>query len=97
MTTEHDIIRIERLARLDLPETAVEAFSHRLSKVFAWIDQLKTVDVTGVDPLPNPAVAFIQSTPLREDCPHPTPSVETILENAPEKEFDFFTVPKMVE
>lgn len=95
--TQKDIIRTERLARLSLPESKVEEFSTRLSKVFAWIDQLKEVDVTGVKPLVNPLMDFVDHTPLRQDEVRQTATVPEILSNAPDKDHDFFLVPKVVE
>ncbi len=95
--TQKDIIRAERLARLSLPESKVEEFSTRLSKVFSWIDQLKEVDVTGVRPLVNPMMDFSDHTPMRQDEVHQTNTTQDVLSNAPDKDHDFFLVPKVVE
>ncbi len=91
-----DILRLEALARLKLAEGSLGDFAERLSKVFDWIDQLKAVDVTGVRPLPSPVMELISTTPLREDKAVSPPSPAKILENAPEKDFDFFLVPKVI-
>ncbi len=97
IVTRHEIIRAEKLARLNLPESKVEEFSTRLSKVFSWIDQLKEVDVTGVRPLVNPLMDFVDRTPMRKDVVHQTNTVSDVLSNAPDKDHDFFLVPKVVE
>jgi aspartyl-tRNA(Asn)/glutamyl-tRNA(Gln) amidotransferase subunit C len=95
--TRKEIIRAERLARLSLPESKVEEFSTRLSKVFTWIDQLKEVDVTGTRPLVNPLMDFVDQTPMRKDDVHQTNTIGDVLSNAPDKDYDFFLVPKVVE
>lgn len=95
--TRKEIIRAERLARLSLPESKVEEFSIRLSKVFSWIDQLKEVDINGTKPLVNPMMDFADHTPMRKDEIHQTNTVTDVLSNAPDKDHDFFLVPKVVE
>lgn len=97
IVTQKEIIRAEKLARLNLPESKVEEFSTRLSKVFTWIDQLKEVDVTGIRPLVNPLMDFVDHTPMRKDEVHQTNTVSDVLSNAPDKDHDFFLVPKVVE
>ena len=95
--TRKEIIRAERLARLSLPESKVEEFSIRLSKVFSWIDQLKEVDIEGTRPLVNPMMDFVDHTPMRQDEIHQANTVQDVLSNAPDKDHDFFLVPKVVE
>lgn len=91
------IVRIEKLAQLKMPESKVEELSANLSKVFDWIDELKKVDITDTVPLANPIVDIIIQTPLREDVPHLENSKEDALSNAPDQDYGFFLVPKVVE
>jgi aspartyl-tRNA(Asn)/glutamyl-tRNA(Gln) amidotransferase subunit C len=95
--TKEQIVRIEKLAQLKMSESKVEEITLGLSKVFDWIDQLKKVDISDTQPLANPVVDIIPQTPLREDVPHLENSKEDVLSNAPEQDYGFFLVPKVVE
>ncbi|HCI49200.1 MAG: hypothetical protein A2977_01650 [Alphaproteobacteria bacterium RIFCSPLOWO2_01_FULL_45_8] len=95
--TKEQIIHIEKLAQLKMSESKVTEITASLSNVFDWIDQLKKVDITNTEPLANPVIDLIPQTPLREDVPHLENSREDILANAPEKDYGFFFVPKVVE
>jgi len=50
MISKDEVKHIASLARIGLDEKEVEKFSHDLSAVLDWIDQLKEVDVEGVEP-----------------------------------------------
>ena len=95
--TREQIIRVEKLAQLKLSESKVEELAQGLSKVFDWIDQLKKVDISNTEPLANAVLDIIPHTPLREDIPHLDNSKEDVLSNAPEQDYGFFLVPKVVE
>lgn len=94
---KEQIIRIEKLAQLKMSEDKVEEITIGLSKVFDWIDQLKKVDISDTQPLANPVVDLIPQTPLREDIAHLENSKEDVLANAPDQDYGFFLVPKVVE
>jgi aspartyl-tRNA(Asn)/glutamyl-tRNA(Gln) amidotransferase subunit C len=99
---KHDILRIERLARLKLPADQEQSFSERLTKVFDWIDQLREVDVEGVTPMVTPLIGMrvqmgVKTTPLRHDVVSDGDCRNQIMANAPEAQHGSFTVPKVVE
>ena len=95
---KQDILRIERLARLKLPEEQLESFSGRLSKVFDWIDQLREVPIEGVTPLASPVMNMpLSPTGWREDVITDGECQDKILSNAPEAYHGSFVVPKVVE
>jgi len=48
--TKQEIEHVAKLARLELTEEEIEKFGSQLSGVLDYIDQLKEVDVTGVEP-----------------------------------------------
>jgi aspartyl-tRNA(Asn)/glutamyl-tRNA(Gln) amidotransferase subunit C len=50
MISKEEVKHIASLARIGLDKKEVEKFSHDLSAVLDWIDQLKEVDVKGVEP-----------------------------------------------
>lgn len=95
---KQDIIRIERLARLKLPENQEQDFSDRLTKVFDWIDQLREVDIEGVTPMVTPLTQMdTPKTPLRQDIVSDGECRDQVLSNAPDSQHGSFTVPKVVE
>ena len=47
---KNDIKHIARLARLDLTEEEMAEYGEQLSSVLGYIDQLKEVDTSGVEP-----------------------------------------------
>jgi aspartyl-tRNA(Asn)/glutamyl-tRNA(Gln) amidotransferase subunit C len=50
MISKQEVKHIAALARIGVSEEEVEKFSADLSAVLEWIDQLKEVDVTNVEP-----------------------------------------------
>jgi len=50
MITKEEVRHIAGLARIGVDEKEVEKFAADLSAVLDWIEELKEVDVTGVEP-----------------------------------------------
>jgi aspartyl-tRNA(Asn)/glutamyl-tRNA(Gln) amidotransferase subunit C len=86
--------KVAHLARIAEPEHRLEALSHELSSILAWIEQLDEVDVAGVEPMTTCVAA---ATPLREDVVTEGGDPLRILANAPRAVDGFFVVPKVVE
>lgn len=94
----NDIKRVEKLAKLNLPEEKVDDFAIRLSRVFDWIDQLKEVNIDDVGPMANPLIDIQdQTSDLREDKVTEGNNAEDVLKNAPNAQHNSFVVPKVVE
>ncbi len=51
MISEKEVKHIAALARIGVEEKELEKFSHDLSAVLDWIDQLKEVDVKNIEPI----------------------------------------------
>ena len=92
--SKQEVEKIAHLARLELDETAKETMSEQLSHILEYIDTLKHVDVKGVTPASG--AAFMNNV-LREDEPAPSPGPEVTLANAPERDEDFYLVPRVVK
>jgi len=87
--------KIAFLARIALTEKEEEEFSKDLSNILLWMEDLKKVDVKDVEPIRN-----VNDSKLfeREDVVFSkTIDQEQILLNAPERNGNFFTVPKVIE
>lgn len=50
MLTKEEVKHIATLARIGMSEKDLETFSHDLTAILDWIEQLKEVDVEGVEP-----------------------------------------------
>ena len=50
MITKDEVKHIASLARIGVSEKEIEKFSADLSSILDWIEQLKEVDITGVEP-----------------------------------------------
>ncbi len=81
------------LARRDIEDGLKEALSEQLSHIRDYIDTLKDVDVEGVTPASG--AAFMNNV-LREDRAHVSPGPDVTLTNAPERDEDFYTVPRVI-
>ncbi len=88
-------MKIASLAKIELSEQEVKEYSKDLTKILKWMEELREVDVSNVEPVTSVTKNELYE---REDItPKDTVSQEKILLNAPEKEKEYFTVPKVIE
>jgi aspartyl-tRNA(Asn)/glutamyl-tRNA(Gln) amidotransferase subunit C len=96
--TREDVLHVADLAHLELTETEIEKFREQLDAILNYIDKLKELDVSGVEPVAQPLDA--QASPeatLREDVVRPCEVSKAILEQAPQAKAPYFRVPKVIE
>jgi len=48
--TRDDVLKLARLARLDLSDEEIEQFSKELTAILHYVEQLQAVDITGLEP-----------------------------------------------
>lgn len=48
--TRDDVLKLARLARLNLSDQEVEEYSRELSAILGYVEQLQSVDVDGLSP-----------------------------------------------
>ncbi len=95
MSLDHATVRrIARLARIRLEDEAVGVLAGELNGILGWIEQLSEVDVEGVAPLTGGAQIALR---MRADVVSDGGYAQQILGNAPDREGEFFAVPKVVE
>ena len=86
--------KVASLARIAISDADAERLAPELNNILGWIEQLGEVDTSNVDPM----TAFIPNTlRLREDVVTEGQQRAAVLQNAPQGEHGFFTVPKVVE
>ncbi len=89
-----NIEHIATLARIALTEDEKRVFASQLGDVLAYIEKLKEVDVSGVEPM---AHAFPVYNVWADDVQGPALSAESALKNAPACRDGMISVPKVVE
>jgi len=94
--SKQEIQGIAKLARLDLTEAELEKYGGQLSAVLSYINQLKEVDVKGVEPTAQ--VTGLENV-LREDEVKnwDKKEIEEALKDAPEREGRFIKVKRVIE
>jgi aspartyl-tRNA(Asn)/glutamyl-tRNA(Gln) amidotransferase subunit C len=92
---EIDIEYVAKLARIELTETQKKKFSQQLSDILAYIDKLKELDVSLVEPMSH--VLALKNV-FRQDKVKPSLPLNKVLSNSPSiREDNFFSVPKIIE
>jgi aspartyl-tRNA(Asn)/glutamyl-tRNA(Gln) amidotransferase subunit C len=92
--TDLNIDHVANLARIALTAEEKAKFAQQLGDVLHHIEQLRKVDVTGVEPT---AHAFPVYNVWMEDAVRPGLPVAAALQNAPAQRDNMIVVPKVVE
>jgi aspartyl-tRNA(Asn)/glutamyl-tRNA(Gln) amidotransferase subunit C len=92
--SRQEVENIAHLARLEIDDQHKEALCEQLSSILDYMDKLAHVDVTGVAPASG--AAFMHNV-LREDVPHSSPGPDVTLANAPQKDANYYLVPRVVK
>ena len=88
-------LKIASLAKLELTEQEIKEYSKDLTNILKWMEELKEVDVSNVQPVTSVTKNELYE---REDIAYKnTVEQEKILLNAPEKVGEYFTVHKVIE
>ena len=88
-----DVRKVATLARLNLPDDKIATYTGQLESILGYVSQLEQVDTTGV---PETTRAVEVTNVTRQDGVNPTPVREEILNQAPQREGNFFRVPKIL-
>jgi aspartyl-tRNA(Asn)/glutamyl-tRNA(Gln) amidotransferase subunit C len=86
--------RIAHLARIAVAESEVEHLQGELNAMLAFVEQLREVDVDGVEPMTSVMPLEMKKRP---DVVNDGEIADDIVRNAPATEDHFFLVPKVVE
>ena len=92
--TKQEVERVANLARLEITQAEKEAFAKQLSQILTHVETLKQYDTTGIEPT---ATVLGQVNVFRDDVIRPSLPVDEALANAPAREGDGFSVPKIIE
>jgi aspartyl-tRNA(Asn)/glutamyl-tRNA(Gln) amidotransferase subunit C len=95
MPVDQDTVRrVARLARIAVSDAEVAALRGELNGILRFIEQLREVDVTGVEPMTTVVATTMK---MRDDVVTEGGMADAVLANAPAAVDHFFLVPKVVE
>lgn len=89
-----ETIRISKLAKLNLSDDEINNLTKDLNEVLDYVNQLNELDTYNVEPLINVNEGY--SAELREDQLKDGVTREKSLKNAPQKNENYFKVPKVI-
>lgn len=92
--SKDEVENIAHLARLKIDDLQKEKMAEQLSNILQYIDKLKDINVEGVEPFSS--AAFMNNV-LRDDKLQESPGPDVTLVNAPERDEDFYIVPKTIK
>ncbi len=88
-----EIKKIAELSRIEIDDDKLEAFAGEFNKILEYFKKLDEAPVEGVE-----AFSFEEKNVFRADEPRLDGGTRNrILENAPERQGDFFKVKKIIE
>ena len=95
MSIDKDTVKhISKLARISLDEKKVHSLSNDLSSIMRFIENLNKLNTDKIEPLTSIINASLKS---RKDEVQDGKIRDQILKNSPEKNDEFFVVPKVIE
>jgi aspartyl-tRNA(Asn)/glutamyl-tRNA(Gln) amidotransferase subunit C len=94
MISREDVLHVARLARLELSDAELERMREQLNAILDYIERLKELDVTGVEPTSH---AVPRVNVMRDDAVVPSFPQDEMLRNAPDRVGELFRVPRIIE
>jgi aspartyl-tRNA(Asn)/glutamyl-tRNA(Gln) amidotransferase subunit C len=88
------IKHISKLSRISVDDKKAEKLAGDLNSIFEFIEKLNKLDTKNIEPLTSVAETTLK---FRNDKVKSKDIRDQILKNSPDKNEDFFVVPKVVE
>ena len=89
--TRDEVLHVARLARLALTDEEVARFQEQLSAILEAVGKVAELDLADVEPTAHPLDLV---NVWGEDEPRPSLAADEALANAPERDGDYFSVPR---
>ena len=85
--------KLAKLARLEITPEQKESVIKDLSKILSFMEKLNELDTTNVEPLVymSPGVNITRNDVVKEVISH-----EEALQNAPDRDENYFKIPKVI-
>lgn len=90
----HLLDKIAHLSRLEFDEKDARKMMADMTAIVSWVERLKEVNTDEVEPL---TTMSHEINALREDEVKPHLPHDKVLLNAPQKDVEYFRVPKVLE
>ena len=85
-----NLLKLGKLARISIKEDKLGSLGEDLNSILKFVDQLREIKTDQVDPTSN---SLEQKLLSREDIAEKMNETNDVLENAPEKEMNFYLLP----
>ena len=91
---EAQVRKVAKLSRLKLTDAEVREFAGQLSAILEYVEKMNELDTDNVEPL---AHCLPINNVFREDEVGESLGTEKTLANAPQRDGEFFKVPKILD
>ncbi len=91
---QEQVRKVAKLSRLELTDAEIEEFTGQLSAILDYVEKMNDLDTTNVEPL---AHCLPISNVFRQDLTKESLGTEKTLANAPQRDGEFFKVPKILD
>ena len=91
---KNQVKKVAKLSRISLDDDKLESLSKDLVSILNFVDQLNKLDTQKIEPLNS---IIDKTVKPRSDKINDGKIKDEILKNSPNKDNDFFIVPKVVE
>lgn len=92
--TKETIDKVAKLANIKIDETNKDHLCDQLTKITNWVESLNEVDTDNIEILSSVHNSTIT---LFDDEIEQNNKVEDVLKNAPDAQYNYFAVPKVIE
>lgn len=89
-----DVLKLARLARLSLTDDEVEEFTRELSEVLRYVEQLRDVDVSGLEPTSQ--VTGLKNVMREDEVQDYGVSRNDLMQNVPQTQDGQIKVKRMI-
>ena len=91
---KNQVKKVAKLSSISLDDSKLDSLSKDLDSILNFVEELNKVDTKGVEPLSSTVDKKLEA---RSDKINDGKIKKEILKNSPNKNEDFFIVPKVVE
>jgi len=88
--SREEVLKVARLARLELSDDEVTLFQGQLSAILEAVSKVSELDLSDVPPTSHPLEI---ANAWGDDVPRPSLSLDDVFANAPDRDGDHFRVP----
>lgn len=93
MLDKETVRRMAFLSKIDMDDD-IDSLKEYFEDLLSQVSEIENVDTQGLEPMVN---VNISNLVLRKDNVTEGGDIEAVLSNAPNKEFGYFVVPKVME